>query len=237
MSNVSLFFIDIGHASPPVDRIVSKLSVEESRRAARFLREVDRAAFVRSHVALRKILARATDQPPQRIQIEAEPFNKPQLVDTRPHAQRIDFSLSHSSHVALVGVVVGGGRIGVDVEVGPPPKDWLDIARRWFAEQEIAELAHLTASQKGDAFLRFWTRKEAYLKATGQGLTGDLNACRCRIDSNGSVESVVHDASGAPGGSWRSIVLDRAPTAACAFIDFAPHSVSVDEFCWRSVVA
>ena len=161
-------------------------------------------------------------------------MNKPQVDRELLNGIRLDFSLSHSGGVALIGIARDGGRIGVDVETRPASPDFLDIARRWFAREEIKWLTRQGEDEQGFLFLQCWTRKEAFLKATGDGLSGDLCAYRCQLHSDGSVGGSVFDANDRVLPEWRTIPLDERPIAACAVVDFEPTNVSLEAFDWAS---
>jgi 4'-phosphopantetheinyl transferase len=92
----------------------------------------------------------------------------------------VQFNLSHSADVALIGFAEDC-EIGVDVEKIRPITDALDIAGRFFSAEERAELMSLPESEQQRAFFRCWTRKEAYLKATGDGLGTDLASFRVSV--------------------------------------------------------
>ena len=94
---------------------------------------------------------------------------KPRLADewlSRP----IEFNLAHSAGVGLCAVAIGH-RVGVDLEQIRPNPSCMEIAQRFFAPAEVAALSRLTGDDLIRAFYRCWTRKEAYLKATGLGLS------------------------------------------------------------------
>src|SRR5258708_27232070 len=95
---------------------------------------------------------------------------KPRLAESELGA----FNLSHSGGLALFGFAETG-EIGIDVEQIHPLADLLDIAQRFFCPAETAELISLPANQREHAFFRCWTRKEAYIKALGEGLSMTLD--------------------------------------------------------------
>lgn len=142
------------------------LDEAENARAARFHFERDRLRYRASHTALRHLLGLHTRQDPAALRFVAGPYDKPHLA--APDAPA--FNMSHSGRWALIGI---GDRlpIGVDIEDPRPMDDLMPLAERNFSAGEYRALSALPASERLDAFLRCWTRKEACLKAVGSGLS------------------------------------------------------------------
>mgnify|MGYP001948364061 CR=1 FL=1 len=142
------------------------LSEAEKSKAERFSCEADRRRYILSHGYCRSILSRYVHQRPDKIQFAEEKNQKP-IIKTDPHLS-IHFNLSHSSHVAVVAV--SNRPIGVDIE-------WLDstlvrkeLVDQFMSEQEKEVFFRLSSSRQKKAFYYCWTRKEAYVKALGEGL-------------------------------------------------------------------
>jgi len=143
-------------------------TADEAARAASFIDGTLRRRYLRSHGALRAVLARYTSE---RLDFALAPHGKPYL----PAAPELRFNLSHSHERALVGVTLGV-EIGVDVERYRPMSDCLALAERFFPASEAAAFAAvsgtLPAPDREREFFRRWTRIEAVLKARGVGLYG-----------------------------------------------------------------
>jgi 4'-phosphopantetheinyl transferase len=148
----------------------SMLSPEELQRAERFRFEHLRHSYTRSRGSLRLLLAHYLGRPPSEIQLICRPKGKPILRDS----SQIDFNASHSGQMALYAFTVGC-ELGIDVERLRKLDDAESIAARFFSTAEASELLSLTPEQRGPAFFRCWTRKEAYVKAVGDGLAIPLN--------------------------------------------------------------
>jgi 4'-phosphopantetheinyl transferase len=148
----------------------SMLSPEELQRAERFRFEHLRHSYTRSRGSLRLLLAHYLGLPPNEIQLICRPKGKPILRDS----SQIDFNASHSGQMALYAFTVGC-ELGIDVEQIRRLDDAESIAARFFSTAEASELLSLTPEQRGPAFFRCWTRKEAYVKAVGDGLAISLN--------------------------------------------------------------
>jgi 4'-phosphopantetheinyl transferase len=151
----------------------ASLSVEERARASRFRHHVDRARFVAAHGALRAILGRCLGVDPACLRFSYGRFGKPELCEP-PWASSVEFNLSHSGDLALVTACFGR-RLGIDLESIDASKSGQEIAERFFSTREIAALRALPRDRQTDAFFACWTRKEAYLKARGDGLSFPLD--------------------------------------------------------------
>jgi 4'-phosphopantetheinyl transferase len=136
----------------------------EAERAARLVSEPLRRRYLRSHAALRAILATYAPAP---LDFATAEHGKPYL----PAFPDLRFNLSHSHDLALVAVT-RGLEIGVDVEWFRPMQECMSIAQRFFPPMEAAELAAVPPEGREVEFFRRWTRIEAKLKARGIGLYG-----------------------------------------------------------------
>lgn len=168
---VDIWRVSLDKLPDSVQWAEATLSADEVQRAARFRFEADRRRFLISHASLRDILARYLLQPPQEVQFGAGEHGKPILLSD----SQLDFNLSHSGDFALIGVA-SGRKVGVDAERFRHDMEHERIARRFFSENENAELKRLPDEQKIDGFFTCWTRKEAYIKAHGLGLSLPLDS-------------------------------------------------------------
>jgi len=151
----------------------SRLSLEEQSRAARFKFAKDQRRYVIAHAALRDILAGYVNAAPARLQFNDGPNGKPKLAPPFD-ASGIEFNLSHSHERALVAVKQGD-EVGVDIEFAKADFEFLDVASHFFTKQELTSLHALPAALQRQAFYKCWTSKEAFLKAKGTGLSGELD--------------------------------------------------------------
>ncbi len=146
----------------------------ERQRADRFRFPRDRRHFTVAHAVLRLLLTRYTAIPPTEISFEHNQYGKPALCSTT-HQTNITFNLSHSGQRALYAFA-WDRELGVDVEwTGRRIDQAEQIAERYFSPQEIERLRRLPESQKRAGFFNCWTRKEAYIKAKGHGLSLPLD--------------------------------------------------------------
>ena len=119
------------------------------------------------------ILGQYVGVPPGRVEMAIAAGGKPSLVPS-PDLLPLHFNLSHSQDLALLGVALGR-RIGVDVEHWRRPVDAESIVKRYFSPGEASRWQALADDERLPAFFRGWTRKEAYLKARGVGLSAGLD--------------------------------------------------------------
>jgi len=157
----------------PHGETAEALSTEERERARRFRFDLDRRRFVAARMALRSVLAGYLSAAPASVVFTAGPWGKP-MLDASIHGTALRFNLSHSHELALV-VVARDRDVGVDVERMRVLPDLEGIVARFFSAAERATLDRLPRDRRLHAFFRFWTVKEAYLKACGDGLNRGLD--------------------------------------------------------------
>lgn len=187
---------------------VATLSESERARAARFARTSDRERFVASHAALRRILGNHyCDSSPGALEFEFNPHGKPRLRDF----PQVSFNLSHSGELALVAVTKSNRRVGVDVEEirSEAVKD--GVAERFFSPGEMKRLKSLDGDERVLGFFRCWTRKEAYLKAIGRGIS-DEDLAKTEVTLRREEEpKIVRGADGEKTSDWRVFHLEPKP--------------------------
>ncbi len=148
-------------------RLYAALTSDERGRAARFRFEQDRRRFVVAHGVLRELLGRYLGVHPAELQFSCNAAGKPALA---PEFGRwLNFSLTHSADLALIAVAADA-EVGVDVERIRALTDASEIAERFFSPAELAALRGLPTHIRTYAFFNCWTKKEAYVKACGEGL-------------------------------------------------------------------
>lgn len=152
-----------------IDRMRGLLSEDECERADRFIFERDRSRYVVGRALLRELLGRYLQRPPQELTFEYGEFGKPTLR-SGPW-----FNLSHSGSLALYAFS-SLGEIGVDIEIDEGDFARDRIAERFFSPAEVKALRALPAEAQPRAFLSCWTRKEAFIKARGDGLSLSLDS-------------------------------------------------------------
>jgi 4'-phosphopantetheinyl transferase len=151
------------------------LSADELARAAKFHFEKDQKKFIVTRGVLRTILGRYLGNKPDELRFEYTSFGKPLLATDRGHGA-ITFNLSHSDEIALVAVT-RSRRIGIDVERIRHNIDVGQIANRFFSSDEIRSLDKLQVTDRPELFFQYWVRKEALIKAMGEGLSFPMEQC------------------------------------------------------------
>jgi 4'-phosphopantetheinyl transferase len=149
------------------------LTLAERQRADKFYFARDRERFIVGRGVLRRILSRYLNVLPKQIRFSYNQFGKPALSAETDDSQ-LRFNVSHSHELALYALA-RRREIGVDIEYARDDFASLEIAERFFSPKEIAMLRALPASDLTTAFFNCWTRKEAFIKALGEGLSHPLD--------------------------------------------------------------
>ena len=149
------------------------LSQDERTRSARFRFQKDRKRFVARRGLLRSILRRYLDVEPCQLRFSYGAYGKPALAGEFG-SEGLRFNMSHSDGVALYAVS-RDREVGIDIERIRLDFADIQIAEQFFSPREIAVLRALPAQMQKEAFFTCWTRKEAYIKATGNGLSLPLD--------------------------------------------------------------
>ena len=168
-----------------VESLRQLLSVDEQARADRFHFEKDRRHFTVARAGLRKLLGRYLGTSPTELRFTYAKYGKPQVAPEIKRrlskAEELKFNLAHSGGLALYAFT-NIGEIGIDLEHIRPEFTGDDIARRFFSATEVACLDRLPATARHNAFFNCWTRKEAFIKAKGMGLSLALDQFDVTLD-------------------------------------------------------
>jgi 4'-phosphopantetheinyl transferase len=168
---VDVYVLNVEAARPHLGEFWALLSADERDRAARFRFDRDRERFVIRRGTLRELLARRLDEAPGRIRFCANRFGKLSLASR----QRIKFNLSQSYDVALFALTEET-EVGCDIERCDPRLGADLIPEGFFSARESSTLRALPPALQTEAFFLCWTRKEAYVKARGRGLSIPLDS-------------------------------------------------------------
>jgi len=174
------------------------LSEDERARAARFRFDRDRKRFSAGRTALRIVLANTVKKAPGELTFQYGPAGKPSFAG-------VSFNLAHSGARALIAVS-DGGAVGVDLEEIHPLDDMVDTARAAFAPGEFDRWRNARAGDRLDLFYRIWTRKEAYLKAIGEGIAQRLQQFEVAFEP-GETPRILHGAEGV----WTLADVSKTP--------------------------
>jgi 4'-phosphopantetheinyl transferase len=160
-----VWLVEVPNFIPQLDDFWEILADDEKERAERFVFAKHKEIYIIVHGILRQLLARYLQIKPQEINFINNNYGKPEVAN-------IHFNISHSHDMALLGFTKNSP-IGIDIEFMRKNFASLNIARRFFSEHEIKALSQ--AKNRTHAFFNCWTRKEAFIKAIGHGLSFPLN--------------------------------------------------------------
>lgn len=164
------FALDVDPAERTV--LAATLSADERARAGRFLRPIDRERYITARGVLRHLLGDGLGCAPAEVSFRYGPRGKPGLDGGEEH--RLEFNLSHRESQGIVALA-RGRRVGIDVERINPGLIEERIPEQFFSPREVAALRALPRELQPGAFFACWTRKEAYVKARGDGLSLGLD--------------------------------------------------------------
>lgn len=170
--DVHVWAATLDRPTPVLKSFWDILSHPEKARAERFHHETDRRRFVASHGMLRLLLGAYLQRNPEDLRFDQSPQGKPSLVEVRNGT--LLFNMAHSEGLALYAVA-RDREVGIDVEWHREDLETKQIAEQFFSPAEVSTLRSIPRHQQKEAFFNCWTRKEAFLKAIGQGLSTELD--------------------------------------------------------------
>jgi 4'-phosphopantetheinyl transferase len=202
---VDVFRTAPGWSAASIARLKAILSPDEQRRADRFYQEIDFRRHVVGRGLLRLLLGQCFGVAPDRLCFQDGQFGKPALAgEVSP---RLQFNLSHSGDLIVIAIVPGHA-VGVDVEKIRPDIALDRIAQDFFSPQECASLATLDGPSQLDGFYACWTRKEAWIKARGEGLSLPLRQFDVSVAPDQPAQLLGTRPDPAEAGRWMLSDLD-----------------------------
>ena len=203
------------------------LSESEKKRAERFVFERGRTRLIACRAILRGIIAQNLNIGPADVVFAYGDKGKPFL---ERHA--LFFNLSHSNNEACIALSAGAA-LGIDVEQirSPTRNRWIDLAQRFFSVAEVQALSDMPERLQSDAFFACWTRKEAYLKLHGLGLSLPLDQFSVNVDPDSP--AALHSSEWCPDDLSRSALYDlpTSPGYRSAIAIAATASVTINDAC------
>jgi 4'-phosphopantetheinyl transferase len=154
-------------------KLLSLLAPDERQRAEKYFRSIDRDRFIIARGVLRKILSAYLHIAPREVRFIYNEYGKPSLSTDQNHCA-LSFNLSHSKSLALYAVA-RGRYLGIDIEYIREDFATLEIAGYFFSKAEVAALISLPTDQRTIGFFNCWSRKEAFIKAKGMGVSYPLD--------------------------------------------------------------
>ena len=204
------------------------LSDDERARAARFRFERDRVRYAAAHTALRAILGAYLEVAPERLAFDHTSHGKPFVRG----ASSLSFNLSHSGDLALVAVAPGAA-VGVDIEQVRDDVECERLARRFFSDHEQRELFALPAADRMAAFFTCWTRKEAFIKGVGEGLSIPLADFDVPVAVGSPARLLAFRTDETAAARWSLADVPVADGSAAAVAVETP-ALCVESFDWRA---
>jgi len=189
--------------SAEVERLKALLTADERERARRFYFDRDRRRFVVARGVLREILGRYLGRAPAQIRFAHNEYGKPFLYED---GSSLRFNVSHSQGAALYACTLRR-EVGVDIELLREDFASLEIAERFFSEAEIRKLVSLPAHERTQGFFNCWTRKEAYIKALGEGLSHPLDCFSVSLAPGESARLISTDKDRLEAAKWSIVDL------------------------------
>ncbi len=184
------------------------LTPDECARADGFRFTTHRNRFVAARGLLRAILARYLGSHPGQLRFRYGPFGKPAL--DREIGRNVRFNLSHANGLALYAVA-RDRELGIDLEQVRPHSLDQTVAEHYFSDQENAMLGAFSLHGGPEAFFRYWTRKEAYLKAHGEGLSGFPRQSDFSLQGSDPLTLGTAEETNQQGAQWLLRDLDPGP--------------------------
>ncbi len=174
---IHLWLAPLESMAPYIGFLQSTLAPDEMERAEHFHYTKDRNCYIATHGLLRKILSRYINISPERIRFQYNIHGKPYLKPLHNKAE-LQFNMSHSFDFALYGIAYND-EIGIDIEQISPIPEIDKLMDDYFTVEEKSHFKMLSLNDRIEKFFRYWTLKEAYMKAKGRGL--DLSVSQVEV--------------------------------------------------------
>jgi len=232
---IHLWRINLERPEADESRLYYCLSAEECDRAARFHYIRDRKNFLIRRSVLRHLLASYQGVNAKIVRLSAAPNGKP-FMEGQDGPAGIRFSCSHSDSWGLIAIG-RGCELGVDLERRRPLADLLDLANACFSDQEIGEFRGIPEALKPHCFFDAWTRKEAFLKAIGLGLSFALKDFSVSLapDQPAKLLNVKNDLTAVD--RWKMLSLEVNPDYSAALVvEDVPASLRCFEWNFSSLI-
>jgi 4'-phosphopantetheinyl transferase len=200
----------------PVGALSSLLSVDEQARAQRYHLLRDQQRYILRRSLLRKILSRYLRIPAHQIRLQYNQYGKPILCGSS-----LRFNLSCSRDLMLIAIAENVD-VGIDVEYINHDSAYQGIAGKFFSKKEVDSLARLPAVDRVLGFFLCWTRKEAFIKAKGEGLTYPLHQFEVSVDPNDPPQLLYTALDPQEAQHWKLINLNPAEHYAATVAVNAP---------------
>lgn len=215
-----MWHIPLGLPAPLLKRLYSTLSPGEQQRCDRLRSETLKQRFVASHGLLRKVLGGYLQTDPAQLVFSPGRTGKPSLSSSAPGFQ---FNISHSGDLALYAVS-RELTVGIDLEKIRPVQNLTPLTKRYFTPAEHSAINSLPPDEREKAFFKAWVLKEAYVKATGEGLAG-LHGLEVSCSGSCGVPAplILKDRPGKASPAWSALSFEPSPGYVAALVVEGGH--------------
>jgi 4'-phosphopantetheinyl transferase len=184
---IVVWLAEVSAARESLPILARQLASQEQARVARLRMEDDRSRFTLGRALIRECLRSYVPQLDEEIPFAYTPRGRPYLAEN----EAIHFSISHTHDLVAVAVTAGG-QVGIDLEFLRRDLNPIELARRIFSEKDFHAFEMVPEKEKLRIFFRAWTRKEAYLKARGEGISAGLE--QVTVSFSAEQPSLMEDA-------------------------------------------
>ena len=227
---VCLWWANLDWTDSAIASVAPELLLDERARADRYRLPNDRTRFIAARACLRRILSSYLGVAPGVVSFEYGRYGKPRLTSDFAESD-VHFNIAHSEELAVFAFA-RSHEVGVDIEQIQPNVHCLELARHFFAPEEQQALEALATEDRIQAFYRCWTRKEAYVKAIGAGLSLPLDSFTVSVSTNDVPIDVRTSSPSANGCTLIDISPDPNFAAALAILHCAKIQPRILQFSW-----
>lgn len=213
---VHIWTIDLACQDDLTHDLHKVLSGDENERVGRFVFDRDKKRFIAARGVMRIILSEYLSIPPQEVAFCYSRNGKPKLASDSQDTE-IEFNLSHSGELAILALA-RGLCVGVDVELIKQGLAVEEIANRFFSPAEVTALMAIPSECRQEAFFSCWTRKEAYIKALGIGLSLPLNSFNVAFGPGVPAALLAEGADAGELARWSIYDIAASPMYAAALV-------------------
>lgn len=207
---VHVWRIELTHLiQAPSSRYAHVLSIDEISKANKFFFEGDRTKYMITRLTVREILGSYLEVEPEELVFAYNQYGKPYLAK-QGHEESLNFNISHAGNLSLLAITKDR-RIGVDLEPLRDEASMETIAKRFFAPAEVTQLLSFPDDLRQKAFFTCWTRKEAFVKAQGKGLSIPLDQFEVAFGPNEIPRLIKTSIDGGETDRWSIFHLDPGP--------------------------